>query len=644
MGRRKQLKQVLILLWIYPVQGTFVLIEERVITNTATTTTMTNTTTGMTMEPNPPRWPKTVKILRDTDDIETLRKKIRETEDSYHEDHGVYTTDHHFSNRRFALLFAPGTYKKLDFQVGYYVQVAGLGTSPDDVIFADCDKGPHVPALNGHVQKHGSSLDTFWRSAENFQSQASQGMKWAVSQAAPLRRVHVTNDLYLHDGAAYASGGHLANSVIDGHTYFGGQQQYLSRNVKFGQGASGGAWSLVLVGCSGDVPEEAAGSKISASITVTEKPRIRIEKPYVALKEDGVKFELRVPKSTRDDKMVSGPHIHGELEEVRDFANVRVVSALEPNATDRIQQALDEGFDVVVSPGVLHLTKTVKLRKENQILLGLGLATLKSPPDGSPCVQVTPGTAGVRIAGIMLEASEHTVSSTSSKPPTLLEWGEEGVQDPGCSDNPGAMFDVFCRVGGDAGDRAAISIDTMMRIHSGHVVGDNIWLWRADHSDLVEGEDANYPHISPIFHQNEEDENRVETGIQVFGNDVTFYGLAVEHANGHQTIWSGERGSVHFYQCEFPYDVTREYGEKQYRGYLVKDNVHDHEVFGAGIYSNFRNDVVDVAMAIEHPERQGIRCVKPFTVRLDNNGTIASVANGKGGRADKQGEPIRIIG
>jgi hypothetical protein len=599
------------------------------------------------MEPNPPQWPETVKILRDTDDIEILRSKIQETEDSYNEDHGVYTTDHHFSNRRFALLFAPGTYRKLDFEVGYYVQVAGLGISPDDVIFTDCDKGPYVPALNNAgqttIHKHaGSSLDTFWRSAENFQSQASQGMKWAVSQAAPLRRVHVTNDLYLHDGAAYASGGHLANSVIDGHTYFGGQQQFLSRNVEFGQGASGGAWSLVLVGCSGGVPEEAAGSETSASITVTEKPRVRIEKPYVALKEDGIKFELRVPKSTRDDKMVSGPHIHGELEEVRDFTNVRVVSALEPNATDRIQQALDEGFDVVLAPGVFHLTKTVELRKDNQVLLGLGLATLKSPPDGSPCVQVTPGTAGVRVAGIMLEASEHTVSS-STPSTTLLEWGQEGVQDPGHSDNPGAMFDVFCRVGGDDVDRSAISIDIMMRIHSGHVVGDDIWLWRADHSVLAEGEDANYPLISPIFHQTEENENRVETGIQVFGNDVTFYGLAVEHANGHQTVWSGERGSVHFYQCELPYDVTREYGENQYRGYLVRDSVYyDHEVFGAGIYSNFRNDIVEVAMAIEHPEREGIRCVNPFTVHLDNNGTIASVVNGNGGRATKQGEPTRI--
>ena len=51
------------------------------------------------------------------------------------------------------------------------------------------------------------SLDTFWRSAENFRTEASDGMLWAVSQAAPLRRVHVAGDLVLHDKGAYASGG-----------------------------------------------------------------------------------------------------------------------------------------------------------------------------------------------------------------------------------------------------------------------------------------------------------------------------------------------------------------------------------------------------------------------------------------------------
>ena len=258
------------------------------------------------------------------------------------------------------------------------------------------------------------------------------------------------------------------------------------------------------------------------------------------------------------------------------------------------------------------------------------------------------GTSGVRIAGVMLEASEFQQTDNSPyrqivKNSTLLEWGEGGIVDPGTADNPGAMFDIFCRVGGGSGDRTAIAMESMMRIHSGHVVGDNIWLWRADHSDLAQGEVANYPHISPLFHQTEGNEHRVETGIQVLGDDVVFYGLAVEHANTHQTVWSGERGYVQFYQCELPYDASRDFSHHGYRGYLVTKDVQDHEVHGAGVYSNFRNDDVKVATAMQYPTHGGIRCVNPFTVLLDNRGFIISVANGRGGIADKQGQPARVV-
>jgi hypothetical protein len=597
----------------------------------------------MANEPNPPQWPSTVKLIRETDDVDVILAKIKETEDGYDEEAETYTSLHHFSDRRWALLFAPGVYRKLDFQIGYYVQLAGLGRSSKDVVFQDCEKGPHVPALNRHIHAHGTCLDTFWRSAENFSTHASNGMKWAVSQAAPLRRVHVANDLHLHDGEAYASGGHLANSVIDGHTFFGGQQQYLSRNVEFKDGVSGGAWSLVFLGCTGQVPPEAPGNEDSASITITKKPRVRVEKPYVALQEDGKKFNLHVPIMTRDENLVSGAHIDGELEEVRDFSNVRVVSATEFDATSRIQEALDDGKDVVLAPGIFHLNQTLKMKTNNQVLLGLGLATLVAPVNESPCLQVMAGSEGVRVAGIMLEASERSKDRSSEKPSTtLLEWGEEGVLDPGSSDNPGSMFDIFCRVGGGHGARHAIAVDTMMKVHSGNIVGDNIWLWRADHSDLSEGEEANYSHISPIFHQNEEHENRVQTGIIVSGDDVTFSGLAVEHANGHQTVWSGERGSVHFYQCELPYDVSSEYGTDGYRGYLVDNGVKNHELYGPGVYSNFRNSVVMTDTAMEYPEHDGLVCINPFTVHLDNNGTILSIANGKGPAAIKQGKPARM--
>jgi hypothetical protein len=626
-------------------------------------------------EPNPPVWPSSVKLFRDTDDVEWMQNELHATQDPY--SRNSFTCDHHFSRKRTALLFAPGTYKDAQVEIGYYVELAGLGVNADDVKFVG--HGPYLPALNKHLHKRavtnengesvqvpvGTCLDSFWRSAENF-ALHDANLMWAVSQAAPLRRVHVVAGagttstttgsgsnchVYLHDGAAYASGGHMANCKLDDGValYAGGQQQYLFRNVHFGHGASGGAWSMVYVGCSGQVPEQSTGATTvagEATVTVVEEPRVRIEKPYIALKSgQATEFELRVPKAAwkGETTYTVEPLLDGKDDDgVRDFSKVRVVREDEPAC--RIQEALDEGKDVVLAPGIFALEKTIELRQKGQVLLGLGFATLEAPTDGTPCICVAPGVPGVRIAGIMLEATEKSSSARDNGiKSTLLEWGEEGRKDPGCKVDPGALFDVFVRVGGaTAGNRANLAVDAMMRIHSGHVIGDNIWLWRADHALLRPNEESNYPHISPIFWQSEQHEYRVETGIVVTGDDVTMYGLAVEHANGHQTVWSGERGAVHFYQCEFPYGVTRDFAENEFRGYLVKDNVHEHEVYAPGIYSNFRNDAVFVSTAIEHPEKPGVQVINPFAVKLDNQGGILSIANGKGSATDRQGTPVRM--
>ena len=609
-------------------------------------------------EPNPPLWPSSVHIFRATDDPAWIRAQITPTQDPLwqdaDDDDTSFTCGRHFSAERHVLLFAPGEYTDCRFQVGYYSQVAGLGVSADDVRFVH-GAGPFVPALNKHLHQRtdpttgnttpvGTCLDTFWRSAENF-AYSGGDLQWAVSQAAPLRRVHVVDgDIVLHDGMAYASGGHLANCHVGkGELLAGGQQQYLVRNTHLAGGASGGAWSMVYVGCTGSVPDSFAGSATEASVTVVDRSPIRVEKPFVAMKKDMKTFELRVPKAMRetDTGYTNDPLIHGDHETVVDFAHVRCATS--EDSTESIQKVLDDGKHVVLTPGIYKLTKTLEIKHEDQVLLGLGLATLEAPNDGSPCVRVRPKVKGVRIAGIMLEASEKTACTTTEHDQAaLLEWGIPGTKDPGDAASPGAMFDIFVRVGGaTAGNRANISVDTMLKIHSGHVIGDNLWIWRADHAVLGETEEPNYPHISPVFWQSEEHEYRADTGIEVTGDDVTIFGLAVEHANGHQTVWKGDRGRVYFYQCEFPYGVSKRFAEKQYRGYSVEESVNEHEVYAPGIYSNFRNDDVIVATAIDHPKKSKVKIVNPFTVKLDNQGGILSVVNGDGESTQEKGTPIR---
>src|SRR5256884_6486464 len=146
-----------------------------------------------------------------------------------------------FGTDRYALLFKPGTYGSssdpLNFQVGYYTSIAGLGRSPGDVV------------INGSVYVHNqcdgtscTALNNFWRSLSNLTINVTtpnfgcyNGEFWAVSQAAPMRRVDVNGFATLMDyctGPSFASGGFIADSRFNGSTIVNGsQQQWLVRHI-----------------------------------------------------------------------------------------------------------------------------------------------------------------------------------------------------------------------------------------------------------------------------------------------------------------------------------------------------------------------------------------------------------------------------
>ena len=76
----------------------------------------------------------------------------------------------------------------------------------------------------------------------------------------------------------------------------------------------------------------------------------------------------------------------------------------------------------------------------------------------------------------------------------------------------------------------------------------------------------------------------------VNGNNVTLYGLFVEHHQQFQVLWNGERGRTYFYQSEIPYDppdqasYTSAPGVKGWASYKVADSVTHHEAWGLGVY------------------------------------------------------------
>ena len=384
-------------------------------------------------EPNPPKWPDSVHVFSPGDDGEcaSVAAKIFET-------NGGMDSNGQFVSSRHALLFKPGTYS-CAVPVGYYtqvrggldlnltlkaqmkailkailkanlegcaqgylegcqgylkegylgafksyfslyhIQVLGLGSSPDEVVFTD-SKGVHCQEA-GKAPSPGA-LDTFWRSAENFKTEADydwitdKGMLWAVSQAAPLRRVHVTHSLMLTEvvpnvGAGYASGGFLADSLVDGIIQAGGQQQWLTRNVQAGAWKDG-AWSRVFVGVEG-APDARCGGGSGNMVVVPKTPTIA-EKPYIAF-DEVAKWTLRVPALRTASSGTSwtagaGP---SSSDAVYSFTQVYVATAADSAAA--INAKLAAGLHVVLSPGIYELEDTLQLSTPNQVLLGLGLAT-----------------------------------------------------------------------------------------------------------------------------------------------------------------------------------------------------------------------------------------------------------------------------
>lgn len=502
-----------------------------------------------------------------------------------------------FSSQRFAFLFKPGTYTN-DIPVGYYTSVAGLGLSPGDVVFTG-SKG--VYCTEGAENYEVGALDTFWRSAENFRSQASfawwngapPGMLWAVSQAAPLRRVWVDQNLLLFqyqtgDAAGYSSGGFMADSFIAGQVNLGSQQQWINRNVKMGS-FSGGVWNVVHVGCVGG-PEDSCSESLGARTSQANTPIIA-EKPFISVKEDG-RFQLNVPESQTN---TVGPSWQGsELLRTIDFEFVYVARA-DVDTPQSLNAALSSSSikGLVFTPGIYNLGSCLHVTQDHFVILGLGLATLVATA-GNCLLEID--AAGVRVAALLLQAGP--ISS-----PTLLSWaGRDGR-------GGGFLYDIFARVGGPDDDVAA---DVMVQIDADNVVGDNFWLWRADHT------------VNGLVKSSR---NPVEHGLLVNGNQVTMYGLAAEHTLKDLVVWNGHSGQTFFYQSELPYDVNQSFGDSGYVGYRVASNVSSHFALGVGVYSYFRDFSVTVSMGFSVPDalRSAVRV--PLTVFLNGQGQISHVIN-----------------
>ncbi|KMS88856.1 MULTISPECIES: RICIN domain-containing protein [Streptomyces] len=494
-----------------------------------------------------------------------------------------------FGSQRYAVLFKPGAYNA-NVNVGFYTQVLGLGLTPDAV------------TVNGAVHAEadwfqGNATQNFWRGAENLSvNPTGGGDRWAVSQAAAYRRMHLRGNLALDDGG-WSSGGYLADSKVDGQVNSGSQQQWLTRNSQLGSW-TGSNWNMVFVGSQG-VP--ATSFPNPPYTTVAQSPVTR-EKPFLYVDGSG-NYQVFVPSVRTSSTATSwaGGSPAGTSLPLSQFYVVK------PGATAaQINAALAAGQNLLVTPGVYHLDQTLQVTRPDTVVLGLGLATFV--PDNGVTAMSVADVDGVKIAGLLFDAG-----TTSSK--TLVEVGPAGSTASHAAD-PTSLHDVYFRVGGAGVGKAA----TSLVVNSDNVIGDHMWIWRADHGSGVGWTS-----------------NTADTGLVVNGDDVTMYGLFVEHFQKYQTVWNGNGGRTYFYQNEMPYDPPNQAawmnGSTQgYAAYKVADSVTSHQAYGLGSYCYFNvNPSVTAARAIEAPDNPNVRFTSMVTVSLGGTGTISHVINNTGG-------------
>ena len=537
-----------------------------------------------------------------------------------------------FSSQRYAVLFRPGTYGSaatpLVFQVGYYTQVAGLGAMPQDTV------------VNGAIDVFNNlctagtqdcnSDDNFWRSLSNLTLNVdlpssppayappivdpfgagctNSAEMWSASQAAPIRRAIINGSVVFQDYCAnnnFASGGFIADSKVSGSLNFFGNQQFLVRNSAIG-GAAGcpnGLWNMVYSGVQG-APAPVFTGQCQQNTVLPTSP-VTEEEPFLFTDSSG-NYNVFVPAVQHGS---SGPSWAGGQGAGRTLPLSKFFVASPSTPTPAITAALALGKNLILTPGVYNLNQPIVVSRPGTVVLGLGLATLV-PQHGNAAMVVTPNH-GVKLSGLIVDAGP-------VKSPVLVSVGLPGLG--GSSTDPDLIQDVFFRIGG--AETTPTSATVSLLDNASNSIIDDVWAWRADHGNAVGWT-----------------QNTAATGLVVTGSGVTAYGLAVEHYQKNEVVWSGQGGTDIFFQNELPYDPPSQADwmasptQNGYPAFLVSPNVKTFQGYGMGSYVVFIQTTATLhdAEAFQAPHAPDVQFHNVFGVWISGSGGLDSIVNGVGG-------------
>ena len=489
-------------------------------------------------------------------------------------EHGgwCFENEDQFSDKRTLFLLKPGTHNIILY-VNYYMSFAGLGTTPNEVIVNQlivhnssgndiynssginiCSNPDVLIYGTGKNSGNPAATENFWRSVENLT--VLKDSIWAVSQACPIRRVVFKSKLSLAEGS-WASGGFSSDCIFN-NVDPGGNQQWLYKNCYFNNNPSHCSWSTMYLNCSNS--STASNCTNFNQVIYTKDTDIKSrQKPSLIF--DGTNYKVLVNNistsypSAGDDSYYSSS---SELINIDDF----YITQSSDNS-DTINSYINKGKHIILSPGIYNLSDTIVVTKSDTIILGYGFVTLVAPSNGNPCILVNDDADNVTIASILF-VSYYSNNSTNYST-TLLRWGKSDK-----SNKVGYAHDIFTRVGGAV--TGYTKCDSMVEINSNGIIGDNFWLWRADH-----GYDIGF------------DKNVSNNGLIVNGDNVVMCGLAVEHCQQDFVVWNGNNGKTLWFQSETPYDIY-DNNTWTYSVYVVNGNNHVATCLGG--YTFFNNSDV----------------------------------------------------
>ena len=207
----------------------------------------------------------------------------------------------------------------------------------------------------------------------------------------------------------------------------------------------------------------------------------------------------------------------------------RASSSRRPTDSAQIINALSPGKNLIFTPGVYDVDRTIEVKRADTIVLGLGMATLDAP---NGVVAMTVGDVpGVEISGLIFDAGP--VNS-----PVLLQVGR-------------AHGDRARRAGSDPTrpDRAPRRVLPDRRPARRQGDRQPRGQQRQRRSSTTSGPGGPTTATGVGWTS-----NTADTGVVVNGDNVTATGLFVEHYQSYNVIWNGENGKTIIFQNELPYD------------------------------------------------------------------------------------------